>query len=161
MSNIKFSKKLLKGKIAEFIFERMFLDSDKFTIVPLGYEKTSSFLAQSNDTSYERQIIKSISSIPDYAIIPKDKEGIYLVEVKYRSKPELENFKEIAEDVKKNNPNSWLFVVSPSGFYFSICSDVIKNDGKIDNLSETWVNKKLQDQYLELLNEFVGVKIKN
>lgn len=37
---ISFSRDLLKGKIAEVIFEQMFRDCGKFTILSFGYEKT-------------------------------------------------------------------------------------------------------------------------
>ncbi|MDE2096048.1 MAG: hypothetical protein KGL39_02265 [Patescibacteria group bacterium] len=37
---ISFFRDLLKGKIAEVIFEQMFRDCGKFTILPFGYEKT-------------------------------------------------------------------------------------------------------------------------
>lgn len=153
--NINYSRKLLKGKIGEFIFERMFLDSKKFSVIPLGYEKTVSVLAQSNNTYKERKIMKCISTVPDYALIPKEREGIYLVEVKYRKNVRKEKLKRAAEIIYERDKAVWLFVASPNGFFFSTCKHVVEHSGEIEALSEDWIELNLQNEYLDLLKEFV------
>jgi len=44
--NIKFAKNLIKGKIAEIIFEQMIRDEERYTVIPFGYEHTVPTLAQ-------------------------------------------------------------------------------------------------------------------
>ncbi len=45
-NEIEFSKDLIKGKVAEVIFEQMFREEEKFTVIPFGYEHTMPTLAQ-------------------------------------------------------------------------------------------------------------------
>jgi len=43
--NIDFSRDLIKGRIAEVIFEQMFREQGQYTVIPFGYEQTVPTLA--------------------------------------------------------------------------------------------------------------------
>ncbi len=151
--NVDFSKGLIKGKIAEIIFEQMFRESGNYTILHTGYEHTMPELAQYRRT-LKKEVVEDVSGMPDFVLISNDKKALFIVEVKYRSKIYREELKEIARVMlKKWNP-SWLFVTSPDGFFFEPCHTIVNNEGRIGSLYSTWVNKRIQNEYLNLLREF-------
>jgi len=150
---INFSKNLIKGKIAELIFEQMFRESEKYTILHYGYEHTLQELVQYRKT-LRKDVMEDIKDTPDFILMGNNKKDIYVVEVKYRAKIKENDLKKIATNIlKKWNP-SWLFVASKDGFYFSPCNKIIKT-GKINRLSNSWINKKNQKEYINLLKEFI------
>jgi len=152
--NIDFSRNLIKGKIAEMIFERMFTESGEFTILRSGYEYTLPELAQYRQLPEVEKYIENVRKIPDFILISDDRKRAFIVEVKYRTQRDDENISKIACDTLKIWNPSWLFVASPDGFFFSPCNAVKKNKGKIGQLPESWINKEIQDKYLKLMNEF-------
>jgi len=84
-NNIKFSKRLIKGKIAEMIFERMFADSGQFTILRSGYEYSLPELAQYTQLPAVEKYFENIRTTPDFILISNDRKRAFIVEVKYRS----------------------------------------------------------------------------
>ena len=149
-----FVKDLIKGKIAEIIFEQMFRESGKFTILHSGYEYMLPELAQYQQHAKVKAVMENIRNAPDFVLISQNKEEVHWIEVKYRSHEDKEQLKEIAtETLKKWNP-SWLFIASPKGFFMSPCSSIEENNGSINSLSDNWVDKNIQDEYLKLLMKF-------
>ena len=96
--SLNFSKQLIKGKIAETIFEEMFRVSEEFTIIPVGYEHTTPILAQFQHHAQIKEVLENLKSAPDFALISQDKSQVYLVEVKYRSSLNEASILEIAEE---------------------------------------------------------------
>lgn len=150
---IAFSKNLIKGKIAEVVFEQMIRDEGKYTVIPFGYEHTVPTLSQYQHLAVVKQIMDNISDAPDFALISEDKTKVYLVEVKFQSNLDMNKIKEYALKLQDRWEYPWIFVATTSGFYNGLCRDIIKKS-RIPVLTENWVSKKLQDQYLKLLNEF-------
>jgi hypothetical protein len=153
MSNIDFSRNLIKGRIAEVIFEQMIRDEGKYTVIPFGYEHTMPTLAQYQHLVEIEQVMKNISDAPDFALISEDKTKIYLVEVKYQNNLDLGYLREYAEKLLTRWNPSWLFVATPEGFFCAPCSSIGK-EGGISKLSSSWVDINHQVEYLKLLNEF-------
>jgi len=160
MSNdsINFARGLIKGRIAEVIFEQMMRGEDKYIVIPIGYEYTTPMLTQYRGHAEIEQIIDNIADAPDFALIskeqtPEGKVRIYLVEVKYRSSLNINDIKKHAEELRKRWEHPWLFVATPGGFYCGHCKDIL-SEGNINPLSENWVVCDNQSQYLELLKEF-------
>ncbi len=151
--SIDFSRKLIKGKITEVIFEQMIREEGKYTVIPFGYEHTVPTLSQFQHLAVVRQIMNNISDAPDFALISEDKTKVYLVEVKFQNKLNIEKLEEYATKLQDRWEYPWLFVATPERFYNGLCRDIIK-EKRIPNLTENWVAKELQDQYLKLLNEF-------
>lgn len=151
--NIDFSRKLVKGRITEVIFEQMIREEEQYTVIPFGYEHTMPTLAQYRHISEVPKVIDNISEAPDFALISEDKTKIYLVEVKYQKNFNLEEIKNYSEKLLKRWESPWIFVATPDNFYCAPCSAVLKN-GDMSKLSENWVTKEIQTEYLKLLNEF-------
>jgi len=156
-STEKFSHDLIKGKIAELIFELMFRDVGRFTVLRFGYEYTLPELAQYQHLVEVKRVLDNIRNAPDFVIIQKNGDGklnVFTVEVKYRSHLNPVEIKEIAASTLKTWNPSWLFVATPEGFFFSPCSSVVNNDGQIAPLADNWVDQKIKAKYLELLRDF-------
>lgn len=151
--NIDFSRKLIKGKIAETIFEQMLREEGKYAIIPFGYEHTVPTLAQYQHLAQARAVMDNIKDAPDFALISEDKTKIFLVEVKYRNHISVSELKICAEKLLERWNPSWLFVASPDGFYCSPCN-TISREGIIEELPESWVSLENQGEYLTLLKEF-------
>lgn len=43
---LEFARELIKGRIAETVFEQMIKHEERFTVIPFGYEHTMPLLAQ-------------------------------------------------------------------------------------------------------------------
>ena len=151
--SIDFSRKLIKGRIVEVIFEQMIREEGRYTVIPFGYEHTMPTLAQYRHISEVPKVIDNISDAPDFALISEDKTKIYLVEVKYQKNFNFEEVKDCAEKLTARWETPWIFIATPEQFYCAPCSSVSKN-GHISELSESWVTKDRQIEYLKLLNEF-------
>lgn len=150
---IDFSRKLIKGKIAEVVFEQMIREEGRYTVIPFGYEHTVPTLTQYRHLLEVPKIIENISEAPDFALVSEDKGKLYLVEVKYRSVPDFEELKKCAEKLLERWEYSWLFVATPDGFYCDMCSRMVGSAG-LQKLPESWVSIERQKAYLDLLHEF-------
>ena len=149
-----FQKQLIKGKIAEMIFQQMWAEINQYTILPLGYERVLPGLLERS----QNKILKPIRTAPDFVLIPKDEkdDNIMIVEVKFRRKAESRNkLKEIAMEQNKRWNPSYLFVASLKTFYFDRC-DVLLKKGSIGKLDADIIPQKIQDKYIELLNSFLA-----
>jgi len=153
--NNDFTKHLIKGKIAEVIFQQMFREQGGYTIIPFGYEYTVPQLSQVVSSNRQaRKVIDNIKHAPDFALVSSDSQDVYLVEVKFRSEySEKYAFDEATTQKERWDP-SWLFYATIDGFYFDSCSSIIYRKGKAKKLSEKWIKKEYQNKNLELLREF-------
>ncbi len=155
-----FVKSLVKGKIAEIIFEQMFRDSGKYTILHAGYEYTLPELAQYQHYAEVRAVIENIRNAPDFILISQDHKKVYLVEVKYQRERHPDKLRETAKKILETWNVSWLFVASPDGFFLEPCSRVADNGvmnklyGYGNNESDIWIEPSIQDDYLKLLNRY-------
>ncbi len=152
--DIQFSRDLIKGKIAEVIFEQMFREAGEFTILRLGYEYTTPELAQYQNLIRIKRVLENLRHTPDFALISHDKSRVFIVEVKYRTKPDLVGMKRAAQAALKFSDPSCLFVASPDGFHFDYCNNVVNHNGEVNLLKYSWVSKPIQEKYLKLLLEF-------
>jgi len=152
-TEINFSRNIIKGKIAEVIFEQMIREESRYTVIPFGYEHTMPMLAQYQHLVEVKHIIKNISEAPDFALISEDKTKLFLVEVKYQHQLNIEDLIKYAEKLLKKWECPWLFVITPNGFYCGM-SDWIIKEKTINELSDGWVTKERQVEYLKLLKEF-------
>ncbi len=150
-----FAKNFIKGKIGEIIFDQMFRDEGRFTVIPFGYDRTLPELAQYAKEAEYQQVIDNIRSAPDFALVSRDKKQVFLIEVKYRTKIDMEKIKEVAQKIEEKWHLVWMFVCTPEGFYFNRTSTII-NENKLIPLSENWICKENQEKYLKLLNDFIS-----
>lgn len=86
-----FPANLIKGRIAETIFELMFREATDYEVYPLGYEHTTPILKEYRDHPNQQhkdilsKVLDNFDSTPDFLLTNADKSEIYLVEVKYRT----------------------------------------------------------------------------
>lgn len=154
-TEIDFSKQLIKGRICEQIFNRMFIKEGKFTVIPFGYENIVPEIMQYANSANNYSLLDNVRNAPDFALISHERNEVYLVEVKYRGRLQEDKVKEIAEKIQDKWKQAILFLATPEGFYFDLCSNIIKNEGKIPLLKTDWVGEEIQQEYLGLLTEFV------
>lgn len=151
--SIDFSRNLIKGRIAEVIFEQMVREENRYAVIPFGYEYTIPTLAQYQNLVEIKRVMENISDAPDFVLISDDKSQVYLVEVKYQNHLNIEVIKEYANKLLNRWNPSWLFILTPDGFFCSPCSSIVK-ESNIYKLSENWVNMERQNEYLLLVKDF-------
>lgn len=155
-SDLNFTRQLIKGKIAEIIFEMMMREMDRVTVLRAGYEYTHQELAQYQQLlqGKGREVLKFFEHNPDFVLFKKDKSSLYLVEVKYRHYLDIQEICKIAEEEIKQSEQIWLFLATPDRFYFSQCKEIIHTK-KIEPLSTSWISEDIQKKYIPLLREFI------
>lgn len=154
-----FVKRIIKGRIAETIFEFMFREDGRYTVIPLGYEHTTPELAQySNFINKNSQVLEALRLAPDFALFSREKNQVYLVEVKYREHMDTKEILAIVDKKLKTWRISFLFSITPKGFFYSSCSDIKKYGGKVTPLDTYYISTELQDKYLGILRQELNLK---
>lgn len=149
-----FEHNLIKGRIAEMVFDLMMRESDSFTVIPFGYENTIHELLHYRRANEQDEAFRRVRKTPDFVVISKDTKTIHLVEVKYRQNPRPTEVMKIAEDMIELWDPSWLFIASPKGFYFNSAEYIVENEGIMKPLDLPTITPELITKYLELLNDF-------
>jgi hypothetical protein len=155
----QFAYGLIKGKIAELIFELMFREAGKFNPIRSGYEYTVPELTQYRGHAEVERVLDNISNAPDFVLISKERNGngnveVFTVEVKYRARLEGNDIVEMATKVLEHWDPSWLFIATLDGFYFAPCNAILNNHGAVSPLSDEWIPARIQKKYLEILRDF-------
>jgi hypothetical protein len=158
MNTISFTHELIKGKIAEIIFEQMIHSTKGYTILEFGYEKVVRQLAKERKNENAKSTIEIIRRAPDFAVINENTHEITLIEVKYMNDPKSARVLRAAKDIKKSWKKASLFVASPDGFYYDSVDDIIANKGSIQDFKHSSIPTKKMSQFLDLLNEFIAHK---
>jgi hypothetical protein len=152
---IDFSRKLVKGRIAETLFEQMLRDTGHFTILAFGYESVLPELAHRQHDMQAQETMEIIRRAPDFAVINNRTHEVYLIEVKYMMRPRIEWILRDAERMYNSWKPSYLFLATPEGFFFDKASSIVEKGGTITPLDHSQISKELQDKYTALLNEFI------
>ena len=148
-----FEHNLIKGKIAETIFELMFQESKKFSVFHFGYEYTAEYLAQYN-LALPKDVLDNIRHSPDFIIVTQDKKQAYLAEVKYRAHVVDQEIIDIAKKLKERWNPAYVFVISNTGFYFTPANTII-NEKKMTALDKNWIHSELQAKYFKLVKDYL------
>jgi hypothetical protein len=151
MNNLIFTENLVKGHIAETIFAQMLRDTGGYTVLEFGYEKIVPELVQ-HGYGTDSQILNTLRSAPDFAVIRRTTNEVRLIEVKYRQTLLMENVLECARKMHTSWNPSYLFVATREGFYFDEVSTIIHNEGVISPFIE--IPEELQNKYLQILRNF-------
>ncbi len=154
-NNLNFSKQLVKGKIAEMIFEQMLRDAGGFTVLGFGYEKVLPELARHQHDIEAERTMEIIRRAPDFAVIKQDDSKVYLIEVKFMRDKSDRKVLEAAQKMLSSWDPSYLFIATPEGFFMDAARTIITNNGKIETLKSETISKDLQENYLKLLNSFI------
>jgi hypothetical protein len=152
---VGFSRKLVKGRIAETLFEQMLRDTEKFTILAFGYENIVPELAHRQNDIHAQETMEIIRRAPDFAVINNMSHEVHLIEVKYLMDPRADRILKDAEKMVASWKPSYLFLATPMGFFFDKASTIVENKGVISPLSHPHISKEIQTKYIGLLNEFI------
>jgi hypothetical protein len=152
---IGFSRKLVKGRIAETLFEQMLRDAGCFTILAFGYENVLPELARRQQDMQAEETMEIIRRAPDFAVINNKTHEVYLIEVKFMKNPRIEWILRDARRMYESWKPSYLFLATPDGFFFDKVSKIIEREGIIDKFSHPEISIELQENYTRLLNEFI------
>ena len=152
---INFSKQLVKGRIAETLFEQMLRDAGGFTILAFGYESVIPELAHRQHDLEAEATMEIIRRAPDFAVIDNKTHEVHLIEVKYRMHPSATDNLKCAKRMHESWKPSCLFLATPNGFFFDKVSTIVANKGVIAPLSHSHIPEDLQKKYIELLNQFI------
>ena len=155
MNQLKFTHNLIKGKIAEIIFEQMIHNVDGYTILEFGYEKVVRQLAHTPKTEQSKKTIEIVQRAPDFAIVNETTHDITLVEVKYMRNTSPTYVLKAARTIRLSWKKASLFIVSPDGFYFGDINKIIENKGAIEPFHHKLISQKKQQAYLNIVNEFI------
>lgn len=148
-------KHIFNQKISEHIFQYMFREAGKYTLIPIGYETTAENLEPYKRHTYVRKILNNLKAAPDFVLISQDKTDVIVVEVEYFPKMEPETVGDMVHTVLRRWDPSYVFIATQTGFYFDSCNSVKSENGHIKLLSEHWVKLELQHKYLDLLHYYV------
>jgi len=156
MKTIEFTHELIKGKIAEIIFEQMIHSTKGYTILEFGYEKVVRQLAKERKNENAKDTIEIIRRAPDFAVINETTHDITLIEVKYMNHAKEPRVLAAAKDIKKSWKKASLFIASPNGFYFDSVDGIIAHKGQIKDFKHSGVPEKKMAEFLCLLNKFIA-----
>ncbi len=160
---ISFTEALIKGKIAETIFEQMLRNTTHkkndgslesvFTVLHFGYEHVLPELAKNNEIRKKEDnvTLDAIRTAPDFAVVNNETKEVSLIEVKYRAIYTKKSVLDIALKMEKSWITAKLFLATPQGFYFDDVENIIKNDGEIEKLIHRNISEKTQKKYLDIL----------
>jgi hypothetical protein len=154
-----FAENLIKGKIAETVFELMFREATSFDVYPLGYERSIPILRQFRDHHSATQdapvsaVIENLSDTPDFLLTLPDKTQVYLVEVKYRRELKVSEIVRIAATLHARWHPATLFLATLSGFFYDACEAIVRH-GEILPLADNLISHDTQAYYLSLLRRF-------
>lgn len=153
--DISFARNLVKGKIAETVFAQMLRSTGQFTVLEFGYEKIIPELV-GRGKGGDSEMVETLRTAPDFAVINNISKEVHLIEVKYRAKFTNYNVMEIAERMSRNWNPSYLFLASEDGFYFGEVKSLVENGGDIKRLDHPHIPAATQAEFLKILNDFEG-----
>ena len=150
--HFEFSDNLIKGRIAEIVFEQMLREAGGFTVLHFGYENIIPELTMRG--SKNSPAMEIIRRSPDFAVINQETKEVRLIEVKYQhSLNERYTFDAALKMSKAWNP-SYLFIATKKGFFFDAIDAVISCRGKISPLRHPSISQEIQEKYLALLCKY-------
>ena len=155
----KFSQRLIKGKVAEMVFEQMLRDTGGFTILAFGYENIIPELAHCQHDLRAEETIEVIRRAPDFAVINNKNHEVHLIEVKYMKNITREKVFQAAKKMFESWKPSYLFVATPLGFYYGKVINIVADEGNIAPLRPSQISESLQKKYLDILNKFIRADV--
>ncbi len=136
------------------VFDQMFRKVGEYTVIPFGYESIIPELMQYADQADQRELINNIRSAPDFALVHHAPKQVLLIEVKYRSRIDMEEIKKTAKQICDKWKLVWMFVATPDAFYLDFCTDIETRD-HLTPLSTEMVPEEVQQEFLTLIREFI------
>lgn len=156
---IDFTRALIKGKIAEIVFEQILREIGGYTVLNFGYEKVLPELSKfvTDKVASKDELDRTLDIIrraPDYAVINHKLKKVSLIEIKWMTVITTNKVLQIAEKMSDSwNPSS-LFIATPENFFFGEIEDIIKSKGQIEQFVHPKFDNTLKIKYLKIINDF-------
>src|SRR3989338_9851222 len=115
IKHLEWANNLIKGRIAEVIFEQMMRGSGRFTVIPFGYEKSVPELASKQAHLNDSPTTKALKRSPDFVIIDNEMHNVFLVEVKFQSHKNATYTLKEATGIYDTWKPAFLFLATPEG----------------------------------------------
>ncbi len=152
--DIQFVRNLVKGRIAETVFAEMLRHSGEFTVLEFGYEKIIPELTHVGCKREDSEMIETLRTAPDFAVINQKTKEVKLIEVKYRWRLDKSDTLKVANRMHQSWNPSYLFLITLDGFYFDEINTIIEKKGEISSLVHSQIPKDIQDEYLKIIQDF-------
>lgn len=153
-TNVEFTRNLVKGKIAETVFAEMLRHSGEFTVLEFGYEKIIPELTHVGCKKENSEMIETLRTAPDFAVINRKTKEVKLIEVKYRKSLNNSNVLQVAKRMHQSWNPSYLFLITLEGFYFDEINSIIEKKGEISPLIHSQIPQDVQEKYLKIIQDF-------
>ncbi|MCX7996530.1 MAG: hypothetical protein N2691_02080 [Patescibacteria group bacterium] len=147
--------RLIRRKITATVFEQMFREAGRYTVIPIGHADSIETLSEHKRHPYVRKILENLTAAPDYVLISQDKTDVMVVEVDYMRRIDRETIADRIHTILRRWDPSYLFLATGSGFYYENCTAIRAENGSIKRLTERWVRKDIQDKYYHLLEDYI------
>lgn len=158
MASPFFLKNLIKGKVAEVIVFEMFQEVSRFIVMPFGSEMVIPDLLKLEKTEVVQTAILQLRQRPDFSIIDRETGAHFLTEVKFRENPTQALMLTLAKELYEVWPTAYLCVVTPLGFFFESCTEIISHEGDIALIDSSIIPSEIQEKYLKIVNETIRQK---
>lgn len=158
MASPFFLKNLIKGKAAETVVFEMFQEVSRFIVIPFGSETIIPDLLKIEKTEAVQTALLRLRQRPDFSIIDTETGAHFLTEVKYRETPTPNLMLTLAKELHESWPTAYLCVVTPLGFFFDSCNEIIAQQGDIALIDAYIIPTEIQEKYLKIVNDTIRQK---
>lgn len=158
MASPFYMRNLIKNKSAELIVFEMFHEMGTYVVTSCGPEMIISEVASVEKSEDLKKEVTRLHERPQLSISNIVSGAHYLVKVKYRENPTPQMILAIAQEVATLWPTSHLCLVTPIGFFFDSCVDILKHEGDIALIDANIVSLEMQDKYLKITNDTIKQK---
>lgn len=158
MASPFYLRNIIKNKSAEIIVFEMFHETGMYVVTPCGPEMIISEIASiEKGEDFKKEVIR-LNERPQLSISNIASGAHYLVKVKYRENPTPQMIFSIAEEVAVLWPTTYLCLVTPIGFFFDSCADILERGGDIALIDAGLISSEIQDKYLKVANDTIKQK---
>jgi len=161
MASPFFLKNLVRSKIAETLVYEMFKEVPRFIVVPFGHEYIASDILKIDKDEQLHGYTEHMRQRPDFSIIDSQTGSHFLTEVKYRENPTPALILTVAQELHTLWPTAYLCLVTPLGFFFDSCVEIIEREGDIALTDITIIPADIQEKYMKIVQEVVRLKTDN
>ncbi len=158
MASPFFLKNLVRSKIAETLACEMFKEIPRFIVVPFGNEYILSDILKMDKDEQLQTYTEQIHQRPDFSIIDTETGSHFLTEVKYRENPTPALILTVAQELYAMWPTAYLCLVTPIGFFFDSCTEIIAHEGDIALTDTGIIPASIQEKYVKIVQEVVRLK---
>ena len=158
MASPFYLRNVIKNKSAEIIVFEMFRESGMYIVAPYSQEMVLSELAAIEKSENIKGEVTRLHERPQLSIHNLVLGTHYLVKVKYRENPTPQMILSIAEEVSRVWPGTYLCLVTPIGFFFDSCTEILEREGDIALIDTNLISPEIQDKYLKIVNDTIKQK---